>query len=126
MNFDHIKRHYYMTHEEINPTRIVPIGPALDLLASHGREKSLNFDRPAHRPPLELHLPKSPFPRYSKIMKKTLLLVVFVAAGWAIFAGAQNPPEKAAPSEMLLTVLEDLKGVEEGLKKSRDAKRGVS
>jgi putative glutathione S-transferase len=26
VNFDHIKRHYYMTHEEINPTRIVPIG----------------------------------------------------------------------------------------------------
>jgi len=23
VNFDHIKRHYYMTHDEINPTRIV-------------------------------------------------------------------------------------------------------
>ena len=31
VNFDHIKRHYYMTHTEINPTRIVPVGPALDL-----------------------------------------------------------------------------------------------
>jgi glutathionyl-hydroquinone reductase len=39
VNFDHIKRHYYMTHEEINPTRIVPIGPALDLIQPHGREK---------------------------------------------------------------------------------------
>lgn len=39
VNFDHIKRHYYMTHGEINPTRIVPIGPALDLLAPHGRER---------------------------------------------------------------------------------------
>jgi glutathionyl-hydroquinone reductase len=39
VNFDHIKRHYYMTHEEINPTRIVPIGPALDLTRPHGREK---------------------------------------------------------------------------------------
>jgi glutathionyl-hydroquinone reductase len=29
VNFDHIKRHYYMTHEKINPTRIVPIGPEL-------------------------------------------------------------------------------------------------
>jgi glutathionyl-hydroquinone reductase len=29
VNFDHIKRHYYMTHERINPTRIVPIGPEL-------------------------------------------------------------------------------------------------
>src|SRR6266487_3142952 len=27
VNLDHIKRHYYMTHTEINPTRIVPIGP---------------------------------------------------------------------------------------------------
>ena len=39
VNFDHIKRHYYMTHDEINPTRIVPIGPALDLTRPHGREK---------------------------------------------------------------------------------------
>jgi glutathionyl-hydroquinone reductase len=39
VNFDHIKRHYYMTHTEINPNRIVPIGPALDLTAPHGREK---------------------------------------------------------------------------------------
>jgi putative glutathione S-transferase len=39
VNFDHIKRHYYMTHTEINPTRIVPIGPALDLTKVHGREK---------------------------------------------------------------------------------------
>ncbi|HEX8281167.1 MAG TPA: glutathione S-transferase C-terminal domain-containing protein, partial [Chthoniobacterales bacterium] len=37
VNFDHIKRHYYVTHDHINPTRIVPIGPALDLLAPHGR-----------------------------------------------------------------------------------------
>ena len=37
VNFDHIKRHYYMTHDHINPTRIVPIGPALDLNAPHGR-----------------------------------------------------------------------------------------
>jgi len=39
VNFDHIKRHYYMTHDEINPTRIVPIGPQLDLLSAHGRER---------------------------------------------------------------------------------------
>jgi putative glutathione S-transferase len=37
VNFDHIKRHYYMTHEEINPTRIVPLGPTLDLTTPHGR-----------------------------------------------------------------------------------------
>ncbi len=39
VNLDHIKRHYYLTHETINPTRIVPIGPLLDLTAPHGREK---------------------------------------------------------------------------------------
>jgi putative glutathione S-transferase len=39
VNFDHIKRHYYMTHDHINPTRIVPIGPVLDLTRAHGRER---------------------------------------------------------------------------------------
>lgn len=39
VNFDHIKRHYYMTHAEINPTRLVPIGPVLDLTRPHGRGK---------------------------------------------------------------------------------------
>jgi putative glutathione S-transferase len=39
VNFDHIKRHYYVTHDDINPTRIVPVGPAQDLLAPHGRER---------------------------------------------------------------------------------------
>jgi putative glutathione S-transferase len=39
VNFDHIKRHYYMTHTNINPTRIVPIGPVIDFKKPHGREK---------------------------------------------------------------------------------------
>lgn len=39
VDFDHIKRHYYYTHEEINPARIVPIGPMLDLTAPHGRDR---------------------------------------------------------------------------------------
>jgi glutathionyl-hydroquinone reductase len=39
VNFDHIKRHYYITHTAINPTRIVPIGPLLDLTKPHGRER---------------------------------------------------------------------------------------
>lgn len=39
VNFDHIKRHYYYTHDHINPTRIVPIGPELDLTAPHNRQK---------------------------------------------------------------------------------------
>jgi putative glutathione S-transferase len=49
VSIDHIKRHYYMTHEEINPTRIVPLGPIvrlgesvqwrIDLTRAHGRER---------------------------------------------------------------------------------------
>jgi len=39
VNFDDIKRHYYMTHEEINPTRIVPLGPIVNLTRPHSREK---------------------------------------------------------------------------------------
>ncbi|MDD1794360.1 glutathione S-transferase family protein [Enterovibrio sp. ZSDZ42] len=33
----HIKRHYYYSHANINPTRIVPKGPEQDLWAPHGR-----------------------------------------------------------------------------------------
>lgn len=36
-NFDHIKRHYFMTHSHLNPTRIVPDGPLLDWDQPHGR-----------------------------------------------------------------------------------------
>ncbi len=39
VDFDHIKRHYYMTHTDINPTRIVPVGPSMDLLRPHQRER---------------------------------------------------------------------------------------
>ena len=38
VNFDHIKRHYYRTHPQINPTRIVPMGPVLDLDSPPERE----------------------------------------------------------------------------------------
>jgi putative glutathione S-transferase len=37
VDFTHIKRHYYESHTTINPTGIVPAGPALDLDASHER-----------------------------------------------------------------------------------------
>ena len=37
VNFDHIKRHYYFTHDDINPTRIVPIGPLMDLTSPPNR-----------------------------------------------------------------------------------------
>ena len=39
VKLDEIKRHYYYTHDELNPTRIVPIGPELDFCAPPGREK---------------------------------------------------------------------------------------
>ncbi|MEK9141086.1 MAG: glutathione S-transferase family protein, partial [Nitrospirota bacterium] len=39
VNVDHIKRHYYVTHDDINPTRIVPIGPDQDLSAPHERDR---------------------------------------------------------------------------------------
>lgn len=39
VDFDHIKRHYYATHDDINPTRIVPIGPLQYLERPHGRER---------------------------------------------------------------------------------------
>ena len=38
VNFEHIKRHYYESHGTINPTRVVPLGPALDLERPHGRD----------------------------------------------------------------------------------------
>lgn len=38
-NMDHIKRHYYESHTMINPTGIVPAGPAIDLLRPHDRER---------------------------------------------------------------------------------------
>jgi putative glutathione S-transferase len=39
VDFDHIKRHYYTTHPQLNPTRIVPKGPELDLWAAHDRDR---------------------------------------------------------------------------------------
>ena len=39
VDFVHIKRHYYVVHSDVNPTGIVPLGPALENWASpHGRE----------------------------------------------------------------------------------------
>ncbi len=37
VNLDHIKRHYYGSHRNVNPTGIVPIGPVLDFNAAHDR-----------------------------------------------------------------------------------------
>lgn len=39
VHFDHIARHYYYSHDSINPHRIVPVGPLLDFRGAHGREQ---------------------------------------------------------------------------------------
>ncbi len=40
IDFDHIKRHYYEVHRDINPTGVVPKGPDLaNWLTPHGREE---------------------------------------------------------------------------------------
>ena len=37
VNFSHIKRHYYQSHETINPTRVVPLGPDIDYMSPQNR-----------------------------------------------------------------------------------------
>jgi putative glutathione S-transferase len=39
VDLDEIKRHYYTTHDELNPKRIVPKGPFVDWREPHGRER---------------------------------------------------------------------------------------
>ncbi|WP_043529899.1 glutathione S-transferase family protein [Litchfieldella xinjiangensis] len=39
VDMQHIKRHYYYSHDTINPTRIVPKGPLLDFDRPHDRER---------------------------------------------------------------------------------------
>ena len=38
VDLDYISRHYHYSHDSVNPHRIVPIGPVLDLDAPHGRD----------------------------------------------------------------------------------------
>jgi len=38
VDIDQIKRHYYVSQRTVNPTQIVPVGPALDFESPHGRE----------------------------------------------------------------------------------------
>ena len=35
----HIKGHYYESHDTINPTRVVPVGPEIDFTAPHDRDR---------------------------------------------------------------------------------------
>ena len=39
VHMDHIKRHYYESHDTINPTRVVPLGPEIDFTAPHDRDR---------------------------------------------------------------------------------------
>jgi putative glutathione S-transferase len=39
VNMDHIKEHYYTTHPEVTPTRIIAAGPELDFEADHDRDE---------------------------------------------------------------------------------------
>ncbi|QSB03844.1 glutathione S-transferase family protein [Natronoglycomyces albus] len=40
VDFDQIKRHYYVVHEDINPTQVVPLGPDLEnWLTEHDRQE---------------------------------------------------------------------------------------
>ena len=39
INFDHNRKHYYGSHETVNPTRIVPVGPTIDWSAPHDRQR---------------------------------------------------------------------------------------
>ena len=39
VDLDHIKRHYYMTHDHLNPSRIVPLGPVVDWPMPHDRAR---------------------------------------------------------------------------------------
>lgn len=40
VNFHHIKGHYYQSHSTINPTGVVPMGPEIDFLEPHGRDRA--------------------------------------------------------------------------------------
>jgi putative glutathione S-transferase len=39
VNLQHIKQHYYWSHTSLNPSRIVPLGPQIDLHAPHDRAR---------------------------------------------------------------------------------------
>jgi putative glutathione S-transferase len=48
-DFDHIKQHYFRSHPSVNPTRIVPKGPAFDLRSPHDRARAYAAARPQAR-----------------------------------------------------------------------------
>jgi putative glutathione S-transferase len=67
VDFDHIKRHYYQVHRDINPTGIVPAGPDLSgWLSPHGREalggRPFGNGRPPGPPPRSETVPPAHTP----------------------------------------------------------------
>lgn len=39
VNMTHIKNHYYASHESVNPSRVIPVGPDIDFMAAHDRAR---------------------------------------------------------------------------------------
>jgi len=39
VNMEHIKNHYYTSHETVNPSRVIPKGPVIDFSAPHNRAR---------------------------------------------------------------------------------------
>lgn len=39
VNIDHIMRHYYVSHDDVNPKRLVPTGPDIDFSTPHNRDR---------------------------------------------------------------------------------------
>jgi glutathionyl-hydroquinone reductase len=63
IDFDHVKRHYYEVHTDINPTGIVPLGPDLTGWASpHGRAalggRPFGDGTPPGPPPADERVPR--------------------------------------------------------------------
>lgn len=49
VDFHHIKTHYYYSHDTINPTRVVPVGPQLDFSRPHNRTNINLVRSPSHK-----------------------------------------------------------------------------
>jgi glutathionyl-hydroquinone reductase len=70
IDFDHIKRHYYEVHTDVNPTGIVPVGPDLSgWAAPHGREalggRPFGAGTPPGPPPPEERIPAAHNPAFA-------------------------------------------------------------
>jgi putative glutathione S-transferase len=44
VDFDHIKRHYYLSHRHLNPSGIIPKGPEMNLTVPHDRTRFSSQD----------------------------------------------------------------------------------